>query len=118
MMGASGAGKSTLMNALAHRSPVSEEKLQNCVTEWGDERTRKEMEINVKKRKVISIAKKGNQNTTIKYKNEELEQVDGYEYLVTIVTSDGRYDEEILNRKRRAYAMYNHCNETILGKKE
>ncbi|KAG8227539.1 hypothetical protein J437_LFUL008411 [Ladona fulva] len=34
------------------------------------------------------------------YKNEELEQVDGYEYLGTIITSDGRYNEEILNRKR------------------
>ncbi|KAG8223651.1 hypothetical protein J437_LFUL001758 [Ladona fulva] len=76
---------------------VTEEKLQNCVTEWGDELTRKEMEKNVKKSKVMCIAKEGLQNITI---------------------NDGRYDEEILNKRRKANAIYYQFNKTIVGKKE
>lgn len=42
----------------------------------------------------MCIAKDGNLNLklAIKYKNEELKRVEGYDYLGTIITSDGRYD--------------------------
>ena len=47
-----------------------------------------------------------------------MEEVDEYEYLGTIITSDGRCDEEILNRKRKANTVYYQFSKTIMGKKE
>ena len=78
------------------------------------------MEINVKKSKVMGIAKDGNLNLkmNIKYKNEELEKGELFEYLEMIITCNGRYDEEIINRKRKANSMYYQFNKTIMGKKE
>ena len=96
----------------------NEEKLQRCMIEWGEELGRKGMEINTKKSKVMCISKEPGQEISIKHKNEKIEQVDMYEYLGTIITSDGRWDEEILNRKRKANSMYYQFNKTILGKKE
>ena len=50
-------------------------------------------------------------------KKKKIEQVDMYEYLGTIITSDGRWDEEILNSKRKANSMFYKFNKTILGEK-
>ena len=41
-----------------------------------------------------------------------------YEYLGTIITSDGRSDKEIPNRKRKANNVYYQFNKSILGKIE
>jgi hypothetical protein len=77
------------------------------------------MRIKTKKSKVMCVTKEEmEQNMLIKHRNEKLEQVEVCEYLGTLITSDGRWDEEILNRKRKASAAYYQFRNTIMGRKE
>jgi retron-type reverse transcriptase len=70
----------------------NDKNLQRAVIEWGEELVRKGMRINTKKSKVMCVTKEEmEQNMLIKRRNEKLDQVEVYEFLGTLITSDGRY---------------------------
>ena len=54
----------------------------------------------------------------IKIMEVELEQVEYYEYLGAIISSDGKIDAEIKNRTRKAMNIYHTINNTTIGKSE
>lgn len=78
------------------------------------------MKINMDKSKVMKISKEDSQNDqlNIRYNNQELQKVENYQYLGTIISSDGKIDQEILNRTKKAVNAYYGINNTIVGKKE
>jgi hypothetical protein len=52
------------------------------------------------------------------WEEEQLEQVKRFEYLGTIVTADGKVDEEIEYRVKKANKIYYQLANTIVGIKE
>jgi hypothetical protein len=46
-----------------------------------------------------------------------LEQVDSYTYLATVISQDGRIDQEVANRVQKANSAYFQMN-IIFGKRE
>ncbi|KAJ4450100.1 hypothetical protein ANN_01507 [Periplaneta americana] len=81
---------------------------------------RKGMRINVNKSKVMWISKEDRQETefNIECEGQNLERVESFKYLGTIITSDGRVDQEVLNRVKKATSAYYQISNTIVGKKE
>lgn len=98
----------------------TKEKLQNLVTEWTEELEERGMEVNRKKSKVMKFSRNGeiDENMRITCGDEELEQVTSYEYLGALFTSDGKIEEELKNRVRKATNVYFQINNTLIGKKE
>jgi hypothetical protein len=47
-----------------------------------------------------------------------MEQVDGNEYLGTVISADGEIDIEINNRVQKSNQVYCQINQAIVGKKE
>jgi hypothetical protein len=95
----------------------TEEKLQKSVIEWTHEVERKGMELNEKKSKVMKVNKKGEGNINIQCKGEMLEHVDSYTYLGTVISQDGRIDQEAANRVQKANSAYFQMNNIIFGLK-
>jgi hypothetical protein len=96
----------------------TEEKLQKSVTEWTHEVERKGMELNEKKSKVMKVSKRGEGNINIQSKGEMLEPVDSYAYLGTIISQDGRIDQEVASRVQKANSAYFQMNNIIFGKRK
>jgi hypothetical protein len=86
--------------------------------EWTQEVERKGMELNEKKSKVMKVSKRGEGNIIIQCKGEMLEQVDSYTYLGTVISKDGRIDQEVANRVQKANNAYFQMNNIIFGKRE
>ncbi|KAJ4445432.1 hypothetical protein ANN_07237 [Periplaneta americana] len=86
----------------------------------GEELERKGMKINMDKSKVMKISKEGSHNDQLNiiYNNQELQKVEKYQYLGTIISSEGKIDQEILNRTKKSVNAYYGINNTIVGKKE
>jgi len=61
-------------------------KLNDVTEEYG---------INKKKTKVMLIAKKGNRKVKIIINGDEIEQVKQFRYLGSVITEDGRCEQEI-----------------------
>jgi len=53
------------------------------------------MKINTKKTKVMAIAKKGKQKVKITINGNEIEQVKQFPYLGSVITKNGRCEQEI-----------------------
>lgn len=96
------------------------EKLQQGIMEWYEELRRKGMEINIEKSKVMWISKqdRSEDELNIECDGKTLERIDTYEYLGVIISSDGRIEQEVLNRVKKATTAYYGMNSTIMGKKE
>jgi uncharacterized membrane protein len=47
-----------------------------------------------------------------------LEQVDSYTYLSTVISQDGRIDQEVANRVQKSNNAYFQMDNIILGKRE
>jgi hypothetical protein len=75
------------------------------------------MELNEKKSKVMKVNKRGEGNINIQCKGEMLEQVDSYTYLGTVISQDGRIDQEVGNRVMKANNAYFQMNIIIFGLK-
>jgi hypothetical protein len=75
------------------------------------------MELNGKKSKVMKVSKKGEGNSNIQCKGEMVEQVDSYTYLGTVISQDGRIEQEVAKRVQKANNAYFQMN-IIFGKRE
>lgn len=93
------------------------EDLQNAVIEWASTLEERGMAVNISKSKIMKIGGE-KVNFEIKWKDQTLEQVNSYKYLGTIINDDGKLDEEINNRIRKANQVYYNLNNTIIGKRE
>ena len=62
------------------------------MAEWQEELGRKDLEINIKKNKVIHVGRKGKRSMRITCDSEQLVQVKEYEYLGVIFDRDGRIE--------------------------
>jgi hypothetical protein len=77
------------------------------------------MRIIAKKSKVMVITKNKNREPlSITWEEEQLEQVERFECLGTIVTEDGKIDEEINHGVQKANQIYYQLPNTIVGNKE
>lgn len=94
------------------------EKLQAAVDEWSEELLRKGMEINATKSKVMLVGREDEDHPLITCNGVPLEKVDTYQYLGTIFCRDGRIDQEVLNRVKKANGVFYSICTTIIGKQE
>lgn len=77
------------------------------------------MKINTNKIKIMKIEKNDtNENARITWNGKELEWVNNYEYLGTIINKSGTIEQEILNRRDKASKVYYAINKSIIAKKE
>lgn len=97
-----------------------QERLQQAVEEWNEELKLKGMTINTEKSKVMWVSKKdkSEEDLLILCEGKVLERVESFEYLGSILTSDGRIDQEILHRTKKGMSAYFQICNTIVGKKE
>ena len=95
----------------------SEQGLQKAVNEWTKQIKNRGMEMNANKSKVMKISKRGGE-LSIKSGNVQLEQVEDFEYLGTIINQTGSMENEIRNRVRKGNQAYYQIKDTIFGKKE
>ena len=92
----------------------NKENLQYIITEWVSELTKKGMEVNISKSKILPVSKtKENENIQI-INRELMEVVDEYKYLGTIFTRNGKINREI----QQSSTVYHQINRTILSKPE
>ena len=97
----------------------TQERLQHAVNEWYEELRRKGMEINIDKSKTMRISKEEQlENLRIRCGEGTMQEVDSYEYLGTIISRDGKIDQEVLNRTRKTTSAYYEICNTIVGKRE
>ena len=66
----------------------------------------------------ISKQERADEELNVVCEGKILEEVNNYEYLGVIISSDGRIEQEVLNRVRKATTAYYGMNNTIIGKTE
>jgi dUTPase len=76
------------------------------------------MELNEEKSKVMKVNKRGEGSINIQCKGEMLEQVGSYTHLGTVISQEGRIDQEVVNRVQKANKAYFQMNIIIFGKRE
>lgn len=81
------------------------QKLQEAITEWSEELLLRGMTINAEKSKVMLVGRDENEGA-IDCNGAPLQFVDAYEYLGTIISRDGKIDQEVLNRVKKANGVY------------
>ena len=85
----------------------SEEKLQTLVQALVQSSQERGLKLNISKTKVMVVSKSTqNIRTNIFVGGEQLEQVERYKYLGSVVTQDGRCDQEIKTRLAIARSAY------------
>ena len=67
---------------------------------------------------LVITKNKNREPLNITWEEKQLEQVERFEYLETIVTADGKIDEEIHHRVQKANQIYYQLVNTIVGNKE
>lgn len=93
--------------------------LQRNLDIWNTCLREKGMEINIEKSKILQITKEGTGvNPNISVNGQQLEYVDKYEYLGTIISMNGKIEQEVRNRISKASRVYYQINNTLIGKKE
>ena len=100
----------------------TEQKLQNMITEWARYIESKGMALNPYRSKVpvMVVAKQQSAGRTVNIscKEAEFQLVSQYSYLGAIISSDGRIDNEIMNRVQKSTIAFYTIYQTIFGKKE
>jgi hypothetical protein len=66
----------------------------------------------------MKVSERGEGNINIQCEGEMLEQVDSYTYLGTVISQDGRIDQEVANRVQKANNAYFQMDNIIFGKRE
>ena len=80
--------------------------LQTLMTKLNDATEEYGMKIYTKKTKVMVISKKGNKKLKIVINGDEIEQVKQFRYLGSVLTEDGRCEQEIRTRIAKAKAAF------------
>lgn len=80
----------------------TQERLQVAVNKWLEELQIKGIEINSLKNKVMIISHDLNEPIHIICNNEQLENINNYQYLGTIFSNERRIDQEVLKRDQEA----------------
>lgn len=93
------------------------EHLQEAVTEWEAELERKGMVLNANKCKVMHVGREES-NVRVHCRGEELEMVEEYTYLGTVISRNAKMDNELSNRIKKANNIYYHICNTVVGKRE
>jgi hypothetical protein len=96
----------------------SERKLQKAVDVWERVLSRRSMEVNASKSKIMKVGVGERDRWAITCGGHALEEVEQYEYLGVVISNDGRLDGEILNRVKKAMQVYFQLNGTVVGKRE
>ena len=95
------------------------EKLKNILRVWEEKLKEKDMTVNPNKSKILHVTKNIQQsNISITMNGVELETVDEYKYLGTIITRNGKINREIKHRIQQASNVYYQLNRTIINKTE
>ena len=94
-------------------------KLQNILKTWEEKLKEKYMIVNPNKSKILHVTKNiQRDNIRITMNGVELETVDEYKYLGTIITKNGKINREIKQRIQQASNVYYQLNRTIINKTE
>ena len=91
--------------------------LEKQIKIWNETLKENGMKINKDKTKVMTIGE-SRQKLKIKVDEEELEQVNQYQYLGVMIEQTGKQEMEINERIDKAAKMYYALNKSIIGKKE
>lgn len=92
-------------------------KLQQAVTEWSEELSRKGMQINTRKSKILHVGRH-EEEVQVYCNGEQLEVVEDYTYLGTVVDRSGKVDSELSQRIGKANTVYYQICNTVVGKRE
>ncbi|XP_068082743.1 LINE-1 retrotransposable element ORF2 protein [Anabrus simplex] len=95
----------------------SEQNLQHNINVWVEELKEKGMEVNVDKTKTMVISR-NEERHCIMVDSKPLEQVTKFKYLGSIISSDGKMEEEITERIGTAGRLFNAIRTNFLNKKE
>ena len=86
---------------------------------WEEKLKEKDMIVNPNKSKILHVTKNiQRDNIRITMNGVELETVDEYKYLGTIITKNGKINREIKHRIQQASNVYYQLNRTIINKTE
>jgi hypothetical protein len=87
--------------------------LQRLINELNQHSEESNMKINVKKTKAMRISKSGEGIISLYLNNQQIEQVKKFKYLGSIITADGRCQEEIRTRISMAKTAFNKRKELL-----
>jgi len=94
----------------------SEIGLQRLMDGLGSAAHQYDMKINVKKTKVMRVSRKGEGDVNIFIEGKQVEQVKKFKYLGSIITDDGRCEEEIKARISNAKDAFSKRKELLTQK--
>ena len=95
----------------------SEANLQHNIAVWAEELAKKGMKINVEKTKTMIISKK-EETHTITVDGTVLEKVNLFKYLGSVISANGKMDDDIIERIGAASRLFNSIRQPFLNKKE
>lgn len=95
----------------------NKEQLQQNLIVWNEALKARNLKINENKTKIMKIGKT-QENISIKLNNKEIEQVDSFKYLGTIIDSKGSQEKEINARIESASRVFHSLKNVLIGKKE
>ena len=114
--------KPVYLNDLAYADDLmvmasSEANLQHNIAVWAEELAKKGMKINVEKTKTMIISKK-EETHTITVDGTVLEKVNLFKYLGSVISANGKMDDDIIERIGAASRLFNSIRQPFLNKKE
>lgn len=95
----------------------SEKNLQYNLEVLEKELQKINMKINIGKTKSMIVSRE-NKTHSIKLQGKQIEQVESFKYLGSIIENNGKIDKEINDRMGKTGRIYNMLKSTFLGKKE
>jgi hypothetical protein len=96
----------------------TEEDLQHNINCWSDEMEKRNMQISLDKTKNLILSRESKKKHYVKLKSATQKQVETFKYLGTIISHDGRLDEEINTRIASTGKLHNMLNKNFINKKE
>jgi hypothetical protein len=89
----------------------TERDLQVSVTKWASTFSKRGLEVNINKSKVIKICReKEEEEINIQWKQQKLDIVEEINYLGVVICSNGKIEVEINNRISKANQIYYHIS--------
>lgn len=95
----------------------SEKNLQHNLEVLEKELQKINLKINIVKTKSMVVSRE-NKTHSIKLQGKQIEQVESFKYLGSIIQNNGKIDKEINDRMGKTGRIYNMMKTTFLGKKE
>jgi hypothetical protein len=94
----------------------TQEGLQRLVDGLCNTAKEYDMKLNVKKTKVMRVARKGGDQVQIMIEGQQVEQVKKFKYLGSLITDDGKCRSEIIARIAMAKEAFNNRKELLTRK--